>query len=286
MLWFFGRWLIMLSTPACKQGSIILDNKEFFFLAGILGSDHLLGVEDPFQGRMDEEIADEWHKTKTLLVDKGYLICHKNEVQLSIPPVVFSKVAIACLAERACWFKYSVYGETYESYLHVTNERVVRVCKGNEVATSYKLDDLGTIEEACCRIMSEIDMQEGSHTDMPALFFSQQHFNELYERSHVLDVDVLSNKFAEVTDDIESSISLAKCLKFRSGEGEFHLSKWTGHAWETQQAAFLMNGSVNWLVRRSLKSDQDWLVASLTCKDKFQNMLLMWLKHSSQSDVR
>jgi len=276
----------MFSTHASKQDSILLDNKEFFFLAGILGSDHLLGVEDPFQGRLAEEIACEWHKTKTLLLEKGYLTRVKDENQLSITPAVFSRVAIACLAERACWIKFSVYGKTCESYLHVTNERVVRVSKGNEFTTCYRLDDLGTIEEACSRIMDEIDMQDGSHTDMPALFFSQQHFNELYEESHDLDVEVLSHKFAEVTDDIEGSISLAKCLKFRSGEGEFHLSIWTGHIWETQQAAFLMNGSVNWLVRKSIKSDQDWLVASPTCKKKFQNMLLMWLKESSQSDVR
>ncbi|OAB41450.1 hypothetical protein [Paenibacillus glacialis] len=276
----------MFSTNASLQDSIILDNKEFFFLAGILGSDHLLGVEDPFEGRLAEEITDEWHKTKTLLLEKGYLIRDKNEIQLSITPLVFSRVAIACLAERACWIKYSICDEIHESYLHVSNERVVRVCKTNDLTACYMLDDLGTIEEACCRIMGEIDMQDGSHSDLPALFFSQQHFNELYEKSHVLDVDALSNKFAEVTDDLEGSISLAKSLKFLSGEGEFYLSKWTGLTWETQQAAFLMNGSVNWLVRRSIKSDQDWLVASPTCKEKFQNMLLMWLKQSSQSDVR
>lgn len=276
----------MFSIHASKLGSITLDNKEFFFLAGILGSDHLLGVENPFHGSSAKEISEEWQKGKVSLLDKGYLIRDKNGDQISLSPMVYTRVAIACLAEHVCWIKYSLGSKTYESYLHVTNERVVQVCKVNQIATCYRLDDIETIDEACDRIMREIGMGHGSPTDMPSLFFSQQHFNELYEKSNVLDVDVLCDKLVEATDDLEGSISLARCLKFRSGEGEFHLSVWTGHTWETQQAAFLMNGSVNWLIRKSVNSDQDWLIASPTNKEKFQNMLLMWLKQSSQSDVR
>ena len=37
----------MLTIHASKQETITLNDKEFFFLAGIIGSDRLLGVEDP-----------------------------------------------------------------------------------------------------------------------------------------------------------------------------------------------------------------------------------------------
>ena len=64
----------MLTIHASKQETITLNDKEFFFLAGIIGSDRLLGVEDPFVGYLTEEIAVEWEKTKQSLLSKQYLI--------------------------------------------------------------------------------------------------------------------------------------------------------------------------------------------------------------------
>lgn len=276
----------MFSIHTSKRDSIILDNKEFFFLAGIIGSDHLLGVENPYQGYVAEELAEEWKKTQISLLDKGYLIKDENEVKFSIPPIVFSRVAIACLAERTCWFKYSDGTNTKEVYLHVTNERVVQVCNDHDHHRKYyQLDDIGNIEEACHKIIDKFDMLDDLQSDMPALMFSQQQFNEIYEQSQSSDVDVLIQKLAEASDDIEGSNLLAQCLRHRSAEGEFHLSIWTGEEWETQQLAFLMNDSVNWLIRQSVETDQDWLIASPISKKKFQDTLLMWLQQSSQSDL-
>lgn len=287
MLWFEGRRFIMFTIHTSKLDTIILDNKEFFFLAGIIGSDHLLGVENPYEGYVAEELAEEWKKTQVSLLEKGYLLRDENEVKFSIPPIVFSRVAIACLAERTCWFKYSDGGNAKEVYLHVTNERVVQVRIAHEHhETCYKLDDIGSIEEACHKIIDKFHMLHDLHTDMPALMFSQQQFNEIYEQSQNSDVDILRQKLAEASDDIEGCNLLANCLRYRSAEGEFHLSIWTGEEWETQQLAFLMNGSVNWLIRQSAKTDQDWLIASPINKKEFQDTLLMWLQQSSQSDVR
>ena len=39
----------MLTFHDSKQKVVTLQTKELFFLAGILGSDRLLGVEDPFR---------------------------------------------------------------------------------------------------------------------------------------------------------------------------------------------------------------------------------------------
>lgn len=274
----------MFSIHTSKQDSIILDNKEFFFLAGIIGSDHLLGVENPYQGYVAEELVEEWNKTQITLLDKGYLIEDKNANKFSIPPIVFSRVAIACLAERTCWFKYSDGRNTTEVYLHVTNERVVQVCNDHP-KRCYRLDDIGNVKEACHKIIDKFDMLDALQTEMPALMFSQQQFNKIYEQSQSSDINVLSQMLAEASNDIEGSLLLAQCLRHRSAEGEFHLSIWTGEEWETQQFAFLMNDSSNWLIRQSVEIDQDWLIASPICKMDFQDTLLMWLQQSSQSDM-
>jgi hypothetical protein len=57
----------MLTTSEGHGTAISLEARELFFLAGILGSDRLLGVEDPFLGYLSEEIADEWER----IFDRG-----------------------------------------------------------------------------------------------------------------------------------------------------------------------------------------------------------------------
>lgn len=271
----------MFTIHASEHDTIILEDKEFFFLAGILGSDRLLGIEDPFRGYLAEEIAEEWEGVRASLLGKGYLVQEENEIELSMPPVVFSRVAIAGLSERACWLKYSHHGKTFEGYLHVTNERVVQVCKCETNSSCYRLDELGTVDEVCSKLVEELDFKEGFPTEVPALFFSQHKFNELYENSLSLDLETLCDQLDEATDDAEGSIALAKCLRFRTLEGEMHLSLWNGQEWETQSAAFLVNDSMNWLIRKSMAGDQDWIIASPTSKNQFQDMLLSWLKQST-----
>ncbi|MBE9913131.1 hypothetical protein G8C92_03640 [Paenibacillus donghaensis] len=270
----------MLTIHASKQDIITLDNKEFFFLAGILGSDRLLGVEDPFRGYLAEEISDEWGVVKQSLLEKGYLIEEENGVELAMPPKVFSRVAIASLAERSCWIRYRRNDEIFEGYLHATNERVVQVCKSDK-DFQYDLDELGTVEEACSRLAEDMDLKEYVTVDTPALLLSKRKFGELYSLASELSLEELGDELAAATNDLEGSIALARCLKFRTVEGELHLSTWTGSGWETQSAAFVVSDSMNWLVRMSISGDQDWLTASPASKQQFQDMLLLWLKQSA-----
>jgi len=275
----------MLTIHASKQDTITLDNREFFFLAGILGSDRLLGVEDPFQGYLAQEIAEEWDEVKQSLLEKGYLVEEDDGAMLAMPPKVFSRVAIASLAERSCWLRYKRQEETFEGYLHATNERVVQVCK-SEKDFQYELDELGNVEAACGQLVDKMDLKDYAPAETPALLLSKKKFGDIYGRIPALTLDELGDELAAATNDAEGSIALARCLKFRTGEGELHFSTWTGSRWETQSAAFVVNDTMNWLVRMSLSGDQDWLTASPASKQQFQEMLLLWLKQSAESDGR
>lgn len=271
-------------NASIQQDTIALDHKEFFFLAGILGSNHLLGVEDPFQGYLAEEIAEEWEITKHALLSKGYLIQEKDSGMLTMPPAIFSRVAVAGLAERACWLKYTQGEETFEGYLHVTDERVVQVCRCKDNASCFKLVELGTVEEACHVLVNDMKLQEGAPSDVPALLMPKSKFNEIFEIAPKLDIDAVSDFLAKETNDMEGSVALARCLRYRTCAGEMHLSTWNGQEWETQNAAFIANDSMNWLLRMSSCGEHDWLTASLTGKEQFQEMLLMWLRQPAATN--
>lgn len=267
----------MLTIRDSKQDTIALSEKEFFFLAGIIGSDRLLGVEDPFSGYLAEEIAEEWEKTKDSLLRKQYLL-QKESGELSIPPEVFSRVAIAGLSDRACWLKYERQGREFEGYLHVTDERVIQVCRSRDNNRYYMLSELGSIERTCDQLVEDLALSAKNWGDIPALLLSRKEFGEIYTSASELTSDEISDRLARLTNDEEGSIALAKCLKNRVSSGELQLSIWNGLNWESQNAAFVVNESMNWLLRMSLEGDQDWLTAAPATKEQFRHMLLMWLK--------
>lgn len=215
----------MLTIHASKQDTVTLNDKEFFFLAGILGSDRLLGVEDPFSGYLTEEIANEWEASKTSLLEKHYLI-REESGELSIPPNVFSRVAIAGLAERACWLKYEYNGESFEGYLHVTDDQVIQVCKSDENKHYYKLTELGSVEDTCNKLVEDLALSGHSLGDIPALLLSRKEFADIYTCASTMSCNDISDRLAKLTDDIEGSIALAKCLKYQVSSGELQLSKW------------------------------------------------------------
>lgn len=266
-------------------GTITLEAEELFFLAGILGSDRLLGIEDPFRGYLAEEIAEEWEKVKTSLINKGYLTQGDNGADLVMPPHIFSRVAIAGLAKRACWVRYS-YGENaYEGYFHITDEKVVEVVK-MEGSSTYRLEELGSVEEACEWLVERMMWTSNGPAEIPALTLSRKQFNELYQGRLELDLSHINKLLVRTSDDVEGALELAKCLKSCTAEGEFQLSVWDGQEWETQGAAYIVSEAMNWLIRKSRKQDEDWLIAILTTREQFQDMLLLWLKQPSEQEER
>ncbi|GIP21549.1 hypothetical protein [Paenibacillus sp. J22TS3] len=276
----------MVTANASQKAVITLETKELFFLAGILGSDRLLGIDDPFRGYLSEEIAEEWESAKNSLLSKGYLTQVNNGVELEMSPQVFSQVAIAGLAERACWVRYTNEDDSFEGYLHVTDEKVVEVRKLSDAAREYQLVEIGNVRQASDDLVNRMRWNIGSPENMPALLLSRKQFNELYENSEHLSVEEISSELAESTDDQEGAWALAKCLKTRTSDGELQLSVWSGTDWETQGAAFVVNESMNWLIRMSTKDDEDWLIATPTTREQFQNMLLMWFERPSETEER
>ncbi|WP_223067439.1 hypothetical protein [Paenibacillus caui] len=276
----------MLTTKDLRGTSVNLETKELFFLAGILGSDRLLGVEDPFLGYLSDEIADEWELVRESLLNKGYLTNEKNSNELSMTPEVFARVAIAGFAERACWVRYEHDSEAFEGYLHITNEKVVEVVREAGSESVYCLKELGNVKEASGLLVERMKWRADSPSDLPALLLSRKKFNELYEASQSMDLEQLSTELSQSTGDVEASWALAKCLKERTSEGELQLSIWNEEGWESQGAAFIVGQSMNWLIRMSIRDEEDWLVAAPATRKQFQDMLLLWLEQPPETDER
>ncbi|CAI6034630.1 hypothetical protein PAECIP112173_00771 [Paenibacillus sp. JJ-100] len=276
----------MLTVHDSKQKVVTLKIKELFFLAGILGSDRLLGVEDPFRGYMAEDIAVEWERVKTSLLEKGYLVQDQDTHELIMTPTVFSRVAIAGLSDRACWLRYTIDGKSYESYIHCTDERVVEVTRAVDVPDSFTLSDLGNVREAVAVLIERMKWSGQSPMERPALMCSKKKFYEVMNGLKGCEVQTVAEELSQETNDPEGSLALARCLVNKQAEGEFKLLVWRQDGWQSQSAAFTASTVSNWLFRMSTKASDDWLVAALTTKEQFHEMLLDWLKQPAEEEER
>lgn len=276
----------MLTVHDSKQKVVTLQLKELFFLAGILGSDRLLGVEDPFRGYMAEDIAMEWEHVKTSLLDKGYLIQDQDSNELTMTPTVFSRVAIAGLSDRACWIRYSNNGKSHESYIHCTDERVVEVSRIEGEADSFRLSDLGNVHQAVDFLIEKMKWSGRSPAEKPALMCSKKKFYDVLNGLHDKQEQTVADELALETNDPEGSLALARCLVNKESDGELRLLVWGDDGWTSQSAAFTSSAVSNWLFRMSTAASDDWLVAALTTREQFHEMLLDWLKQPAEEEER
>ncbi|KJD42521.1 hypothetical protein [Paenibacillus terrae] len=274
----------MLTFQASKQKLITLKSKELFFLAGVLGSDRLLGVEDPFKGYLAEELAEEWEQIKASLLEKGYLKRVDEGTELAMPPTVFSRVAIAGLSNRACRIRYARGGKQFEGYLHCTNERVVELVKSVDEPDEYRLYDLGNVEKACETLIDKMGWGDRLVPESPALMFSKQAFHEIYKQSAGDSVSQINSKLTEASGDAEGSARLAQSLSSRIAEGELQLLVWNGREWESQRVAFVLCPTMNWIFRMSSNGNGDWLIAAMASRDQFVDLLLNWLRQSAVTE--
>ncbi|MFC7560812.1 hypothetical protein ACFQY3_20510 [Paenibacillus farraposensis] len=243
-----------------------------------------MGWKDPFKGYLAEELAEEWEKVKAALLEKGYLKKGDKGKELAMPPTVFSRVAIAGLSNRACRLRYAREGKQFEGYLHCTNERVVELVKSVDEPDEYRLYDLGDVETACETLIDKMGWEDRPLPESPALMFSKQAFNEIYKQSAGESVALISSQLTEASGDAEGAARLAQSLSSRVAEGELQLLVWNGREWESQRAAFVLCPAISWIFRMSSDGNGDWLIAAMTSRNQFVDLLLNWLRQSAVTE--
>ncbi|WP_055108359.1 hypothetical protein [Paenibacillus ihumii] len=272
----------MLIADASQSEVVTLQSKELIYLTDLLGVNRLMGKEDPFREFLLKELDEDWETVRDSLIQKGYLTPQGNEERLTVPMQVMSRLAAASLAEKACWVKYRTGTETYEQFLHIANECVVKVERSKDCLALHQLDEISEVRSVCGSIVGEMMWNAQCPGELPALMLSRRQFEEIVRKLDYLDIEDVMVELLKITDDQEGVISLAKCLKTHVAQGDIRFFSWNGDGWESQHAQFMNNHTINWLFRSSTKAEEDWLIATPTQKDQFQEMLLHWFRKPSE----
>ncbi|AZK47686.1 hypothetical protein [Paenibacillus lentus] len=268
----------MLVADASPSGVVTLESKELIYLTDLLGANRMMGKEDPFRGFLLNELDEDRDHVRESLIEKGYLTPRGTEDVLTVPMNVMSSLVAVSLAEKACWVKYRTGTETYEQFLHIADEYVVKVEKSKDNPTLHQLDEISEVHHVCGSLAGKMMWNAHCPGELPALMLSRKQFEEIVRQLDYLDIEDVMVELMKFTDDQEGVISLAKCMKTNVAQGDIRFFSWNGDQWESQHAQFINNDSINWLLRSSTKVDEDWLIATPTQKHQFKEMLLHWFK--------
>ncbi|MUG45668.1 hypothetical protein [Paenibacillus woosongensis] len=268
----------MLIADASQSEIVTLESKELIYLTDLLGADRLLGKEGPFRGFLLKEMDENWEHVRESLIQKGYLTPRGSKDMLTVPMHVMSRLVAASLADKACWVKYRAGTETYEQFLHIADECVVKVERSKDNPALHQLDEISEVRNVCGSLAGKMMWNAHCPGELPALMLSRRQFAEVIRQLDDLDMEDVMVELLKITDDQEGVISLANCLKTHVAQGDIRFFAWNGDQWESQHAQFINNHSINWLFRSSTKADEDWLIATPTQKDQFQEMLLHWFR--------
>ncbi|WP_110933019.1 hypothetical protein [Paenibacillus bouchesdurhonensis] len=268
----------MLIADASPSGVVTLESKELIYLTDLLGANRMMGKEDPFRGFLLNEPDEDSDLVRESLIKKGYLTPRGSEDVLTMPMHVMSSLVAVSLAEKACWVKFRKGTEMYEQFLHIADEYVVKVERSKDNPRLHQLDEISEVHNVCGSLAGNMMWNAHCPGELPALMLSRRQFEEIVRQLDYLDIEDVMVELLKITDDQEGVISLAKCLKTQVARGDIRFFAWNGDQWESQQAQFINNHSINWLLRSSTKVDEDWLIATPTQKDQFKEMLLHWFQ--------
>lgn len=186
---------------------------------------------------------------------------------------------------RGCWMRYHLEEEAGEEFIHCCEGQVIWGKRMGEASSSFKLCG-EQVRESLCREWAKRACHsirtEENRAELPALLLSRNEYDTLIPRLKEMELDELMNRLAVHSGDHEGSIALARSLKRPGSHGEilFYGKDSDCEKLELHQVRFISTDHINWILRESTGDREDWLIASPSSRNKFQEMLESWLMHS------
>lgn len=269
-------------TEASRIGAVTLESKELYYLANLLEASCLLGLESPIRRYLQDAAHEDWDQVRESLMSKGIL--HRAFAgDIEMAEEVFSSLSAVLFANKACVMRYKAGAQTFEECMHITDERVVTMERLHQDSSLHRVDEIPCVRQACGMLAGKMKWNCHTPSELPALMLSRRRFNEIIDRLDELDIAEIMSELSKVSDDYEGLIALAKCMKTSVAQGDLRLYVRNGEDWESQSARFINNHHMNWLIRASTSEDEDWLIATPTPNEKFQEMLQSWIQQPCEA---
>lgn len=271
-------------------GEIILSAKELYYVVSLLGEKSLPnGDMEAFILKSSGSDVDAkiWQEGREQLISRGCILPGPDgEFHISVS--LLSVISHMLLANKAYMLQYTVDGREYEELQYISETRIIRMeCLGKEEG-QYRVTDLNIDEGERIYSFEGTEQKLKNPGELPALLLSRSQFAEIVSQAQQLEIEELMLQLSNTTDDQESVIALARCIKSNTSSGSLRFYSWDEHDWEVQSVKFINNYHMNWLLRTSVKEDEDWMIATPTSMENIQEMIRDWCgltSHDIQEQV-
>ncbi|MBM6997185.1 hypothetical protein IM700_016115 [Paenibacillus sp. DXFW5] len=274
----------MLITDSPRKKKVVLQASEWLYLAERLGINRWLDPNHPFHVFLRETPDPDTGDVRETLRSKGYMAESTQGDRLSLPQHVLDDLVVASASGKACRLTYTCGKRSYEEYLHIAGDQVIRLERLVEEACGLSIERTNGGKPLSGALAGRMKWNSRTPGELPALMMSKKQFDTVKNQTGELDRNQLAALLADMTGDVEGSIALAKCIKTPLAQGEIRFYAYSGECWELQQMQFMNNTHMNWLIRYSAKDEEDWMIATPTPRQQFQEILLKWFHQAIEAE--
>lgn len=269
----------MLITNSARKRTLSLEGKEWAFLIQHLGMKPWPEADHPFAAFLGQEELSKkaLEEGRDLLRSKGCLVSMPSGEELDLPPGIMKELNAVLPAVKGCRLTYHSGQQSYDEYCYSAGDYLIRMersLRKNSRKYSFKR---GGARQICARLAERMKWSTRVPGEIPALLLSRKQFEAVLSEAPELDLNTLTDRLAGITDDAEGSIALARSIWMRMAYGDIQCFTRQQGGWERQHIQFMNSEHTSWLIRSSTKHDEDWMIATPTPSQSFQELLQLWL---------
>ena len=238
--------------------------QEMLFLAGLLGADTLLGVDDPFFGWLTEEIEEAWQQAQESLVERRFLeIQSDGDVVMDV--AVAALVGTCAFPDASFILTYTPAGDQATTrYFHATRHLAVEQALSGESISTCRLtalEDARTVFERVTEIW-QLNGQQAASSGSGVLPEADLTGARLAAVESGLEAAQMALREAGL--DAPVAATLAEALVDPVANGALVALTRRETAWEVAGLGMLEGRNGLWRLRAFIRDGENW-VETIPC---------------------
>ncbi len=274
----------MFALDSFNRRKLTLDEKELFFLAGMMGFNRVAGIRNPFPNDRTEEWINGWKQVGVSLLQKGYISGEVLEQLLAHPPYGQPNPNRNVVYKRGCCLRYSHIPEADQLAVNVhyylNDDGIFEISLAEGLSGQYELTRLGALQQSCDHVLDQLHLNSYPAAEMPALTFPRQWFDDHVHLRDLFYLPEMTHELFAMTGDEEGARLFAGVIADNRLYAELQFSHLEPSGWQRQGAVLLADHTTNWIVRQMSRQEEDWVIAVPLDKEHFHNILLDWIDQS------
>lgn len=237
-----------------QEKGVTLSNVELFFLCGLMGSQCLIGVADPFPGYLTEEIKEIWEDTQKSLIQRELLL---PKGQGLVPTAELQRLIGICgFPSKVGRFDLVQPKQRHQAHYYLREEAVVEKIAHQDKELKHTLTLLGNPEEATLQILQKLNFQHIKQVEVPEIHVQRATWDGLVKHAYQQEEAELSKLLQGEMSPGAGIEILRQALLTDFNLGQWVSMCWENKQWQMEQINFLISPEGQWQIIGGLPQEE------------------------------